>query len=90
MRGQPPTVQLHPERQRLSGEFAAVVRRLQRPAGVEVSRMVRTLVSRLLHDIDLAVDDLSELVQDFYRKLAGRLSNDVVFKGTVNSASLVD
>ncbi|XP_076453428.1 rab5 GDP/GTP exchange factor-like isoform X2 [Babylonia areolata] len=69
------------ESQKVGGEFAEFLRTLRKPPAMEVSKMVRGFIERVQHSIDMPIDELSEMVQDFYQNLSDRMATQAVFKG---------
>nr|KAG5690625.1 hypothetical protein BaRGS_018095 [Batillaria attramentaria] len=69
------------ESQKVGGEFADFLKTLRKPPALEVSKLVRGFIERIQQNIDSPVEDLSEMVQDFYQNLADKMASQAVFKG---------
>ncbi|KAK7088178.1 rab5 GDP/GTP exchange factor-like [Littorina saxatilis] len=69
------------ESQKVGGEFAEFLKTLRKPPALEVSKVVRAFVERIQHNVDIPVDELSEMVQDFYQNLGDKMATQTVFKG---------
>ncbi|CAG5136279.1 unnamed protein product [Candidula unifasciata] len=70
------------ESQKIGGEFADFLKSMKRKqAALEISKLVRGFIERVQHNQDWNIDDLSEIVQDFYGSLSDKLSTQPVFKG---------
>lgn len=70
------------ESQKIGGEFAEFLKSMKRkPAAVEISKLVRGFIERIQHNQELAIEDQSEMVQDFYTSLSDKLNCLPVFKG---------
>lgn len=67
------------ESQKVGGEFADFLKTLRKPPALEVSKLVRGFIERIQQNIDVPVDELSEMVQDFYQNLADRMASQAVF-----------
>ncbi|CAG5118089.1 unnamed protein product [Candidula unifasciata] len=69
------------ESQKIGGEFAEFLKSLKKKsAAVEISKMVREFVDRVQQNQHLNIDDLSEMVQEFYGTLEDQLNGYPVFK----------
>uniref|UniRef100_A0A0B7ACE7 Rab5 GDP/GTP exchange factor n=1 Tax=Arion vulgaris TaxID=1028688 RepID=A0A0B7ACE7_9EUPU len=70
------------ESQKIGGEFADFLKSMKRkPAALEISKLVRGFIERVQHNNEMNIDDLSEMVQDFYGHLSDKLNAQPVFKG---------
>ncbi|GFN99537.1 Rab5 GDP/GTP exchange factor-like [Plakobranchus ocellatus] len=70
------------ESQKIGGEFADFLKSMKRkPAALEISKQVRGFIERIQQNPDSSIDDLSEMVQDFYSSLLKKLYSQPVFKG---------
>lgn len=70
------------ESQKVGGEFADFLKTLKNAPALEVSKLVRGFIERMQQNIDAPVEELSEMVQDFYQSLIDKMSTQAVFKGT--------
>lgn len=69
------------ESQKVGGEFAEFLKTLRKAPALEVSKQVRGFIERIQHNMDIPVDELSEMVQDFYQNLSDKMATQAVFKG---------
>ena len=69
------------ESQKVGGEFAEFLKTLRKAPALEVSKLVRGFIERIQHNMDIPVDELSEMVQDFYQNLSDKMATQAVFKG---------
>ncbi|KAK3793130.1 hypothetical protein RRG08_030213 [Elysia crispata] len=70
------------ESQKIGGEFAEFLKSMRKkPAALEISKQVRGFIERIQQNPDYSIDDLSEMVQDFYGLLLDKLNTQTVFKG---------
>ena len=72
----------------MGGEFAEFLKTLRKAPALEVSKLVRGFIERIQHNVDIPVDELSEMVQDFYQHLGDRMATQAVFKGNQHCESL--
>ena len=72
------------ESQKVGGEFADFLKTLRKPPALEVSKIVRGFIEKIQQNLDQPVEDLSELVQDFYQILGDKMATQAVFKGKGN------
>lgn len=69
------------ESQKIGGEFAEFLKSMKKkPAALEISKQVRGFIERVQHNPNYSIDDLSEMVQDFYGLLQDKLNTQSVFK----------
>ncbi|KAK0045596.1 rab5 GDP/GTP exchange factor isoform X2 [Biomphalaria pfeifferi] len=70
------------ESQKIGTEFAEFLKSIKRkPAALEISKLVRGFIERVQHNQEFSIEDLSEMVQDFYTSLNDKLNSQPVFKG---------
>ncbi|RUS77864.1 hypothetical protein EGW08_014377, partial [Elysia chlorotica] len=70
------------ESQKIGGEFAEFLKSMRKkPAALEISKQVRGFIERIQQNPDYSIEDLSEMVQDFYALLLEKLNTQTVFKG---------
>ena len=69
------------ESQKVGGEFAEFLKTLRKPAALDISKQVRGFIERIQHTGDIPIEELSEMVQDFYQTLTDRLHSQSLYKG---------
>ncbi|XP_064612539.1 rab5 GDP/GTP exchange factor-like [Liolophura sinensis] len=77
-----PTRRTSWESQQVSGDFAEFLKTLRKPAAIDVSKQVRGFIEKISQHGDWPIEDLSELVQDFYQSMAERMQTHSLFKGS--------
>lgn len=60
-------------------------KQLKRPTAIDFVKMVQELVDKLYQNKHAPVEDLTDLVQDFYIKLGKRMDSHKLYKGMNNS-----
>ena len=73
------------ESQKVSGDFADFLKSLKKTPAVAVSKLVRGFFERIQHNLGSPVDELSEMVQDFYQDLGDKMATQAVFQGELCS-----
>ncbi|XP_036369177.1 rab5 GDP/GTP exchange factor isoform X2 [Octopus sinensis] len=58
------------ESQQVGGEFAEFLQTLKKPVALDVSKRVRNLNERIHNLTDYSIEELSEMVQDFYQSMS--------------------
>lgn len=76
-----PTRRTSWESQQVSGDFAEFLKTLRKPAAIDVSKQVRGFIEKISQHGDWPIEDLSELVQDFYQSMSERMQTHSLFKG---------
>ncbi|XP_074643074.1 rab5 GDP/GTP exchange factor-like [Tubulanus polymorphus] len=69
------------ESQQVGGDFADFLRTLRKPSALDVSKQVRSFIEKFQSVGEIPIDELSEMVQDFYQAMNDRLLSNAVFKG---------
>ncbi|ESP00985.1 hypothetical protein LOTGIDRAFT_140110 [Lottia gigantea] len=69
------------ESQKVGQDFTDFLKSLRKPAALEISKQVRGFIERMPQYGDYPIDDVSEMVQDFYQTLNDKLHSMSVFKG---------
>ena len=69
------------ETQQIKSELTALLKHLKRSAAEDFVKFVQGLINKLYQSVDTPVDDVSELVQDFYHDLSERMAVQPLYKG---------
>ena len=69
------------ETQGIKQELTALLKHLKRSAAEDFVKFVQGLINKLYQCVDTPVDDVSELVQDFYHDLSERMALHPLYKG---------
>lgn len=62
-----------------SNEFVEFLKALKRPASKDIKERSKEFIFRILQSYDLPIDKQSEMVQDFYTKMANRIQTNPSF-----------
>lgn len=68
------------ETQQIKSELTALLKHLKRSAAEDFVKFVQGLINKLYQSVDTPVDDVSELVQDFYHDLSERMAVHPLYK----------
>ena len=71
------------ETQQIKQELTALLKHLKRSAAEDFVKFVQGLINKLYQCVDTPVDDVSELVQDFYHDLTERMAIHPLYKGNL-------
>lgn len=77
------------ETQQAKNELMDFLKSLKRPAAQDFVKVVQELVDKLYHNVDSPVEELTDLVQDFYIKLGKRMETHSLYKGKYSGHSSV-
>ena len=69
------------ETQQIKAELTALLKHLKRSAAEDFVKFVQGLINKLYQSMDTPVDEVSELVQDFYHDLTERMAIHPLYKG---------
>ena len=69
------------ETQAIKQELTALLKHLKRSAAEDFVKFVQALINKLYQCVDTPVEDVSELVQDFYHDLTERMAIHPLYKG---------
>jgi hypothetical protein len=70
------------ETQQVGGEFAEFLRTaMRKQSALDVSKHVRSIIEKMQHAGELPIEDLTDIVQDFYQTMADRVQTHSVYKG---------
>ncbi|XP_070572118.1 rab5 GDP/GTP exchange factor-like [Ptychodera flava] len=70
------------ESQQAASDFTEFLKALKKPAAQDISRQSRAVIDKLQENEDLAVEEQSEIIQDFYQNMNDRLQAHSSFKGS--------
>lgn len=68
------------ETQQAKAELMEYLKNLKRPAAQDFVKVVQMLVDKLYQSVDIPIEEVSELVQDFYQDLSDRLAGNTLYK----------
>jgi len=77
--------QVNRETQQVKADMMEFLKRMRRSVAADFVKVVQELTDKLYANHDAPVDDLTDMVQDFYIKLAKRMDSHTIYKGTVYS-----
>ncbi|XP_014671700.1 PREDICTED: rab5 GDP/GTP exchange factor-like isoform X2 [Priapulus caudatus] len=69
------------ESQQVKRDFDDFLKSLRKPAAADVFKQIHAFVEKVQQSEDMPIEDLSEMVQDFYQSMAERLQTHTAFKG---------
>ena len=69
------------ESQQVGGEFAEFLKTLKKPAALDVSKQVKAFIEKVQAMGEALIDDISELVQDFYQNMSDRITTHTLYRG---------
>ncbi|CAH1801890.1 unnamed protein product [Owenia fusiformis] len=69
------------ESQQVGGEFAEFLKKLRKTTALDISKQVRAFIEKIQVFADSPVEELSEMVQDFYQIITDRINTLPVYKG---------
>lgn len=72
--------QVNRETQQVKGELMEFLKRFKRHVAQDFVKVVQELVDKLYQNVDAPVDDLTDLVQEFYIKLGNRMDTNPQYK----------
>lgn len=72
--------QVNKETQQVKGELMEFLKKFKRQVAQDFVKVVQELVDKLYQNVDAPVDDLTDLVQDFYIKLGKRMDTHTLYK----------
>lgn len=70
------------ETQQVGKDFAEFLKSLKKAAAMDVSKQINSFCDRVSQNPDMPIDEMSELVQDFYQTMAERLQTHPAFQSS--------
>ncbi|XP_063448806.1 rab5 GDP/GTP exchange factor-like isoform X2 [Mytilus trossulus] len=76
-----PSRPLNTDTQQVGAEFAKFLQTLRKNTAVDVSKHIKAIVDKMGTITEAPVEEMSEVVQDFYQTLLDRMANNALYKG---------
>lgn len=67
------------ESQQVGGEFTEFLKTIKKPVALDVSKKVRSFNERVQTLTEYSIEELSEMVQDFYQSMSDRFHSNPLY-----------
>lgn len=69
------------ETQQVGSEFAEFLKRFPKNTALDVSKYIKAIVDKVTNNSDSPIEELSEMIQDFYQTIQERMDTHSLYRG---------